>query len=75
MVQFGEMLHTNKYVLGFRRVAIWGRGRAQFKPGWWWTMDVMTNYNATDLGSAYREYWKCPYVLFVEVIDNRGRNE
>jgi len=75
VLQFGMMLHTNVNVLGYRRVEVWGHGRTGFKPGWWWTMNVHTNYSAADLAESYRNFWKAPQPLFVEVIDNRGSDE
>ena len=75
VIQFGMMLHTNRNVLGYRRVEVWGQGRTTFKPGWWWTMNVFTNYSAEDLGGAYRYFWKTSQPLFVEVIDNRGSGD
>jgi hypothetical protein len=70
--QFGAMLHTNTDVLGYRRVEVWGQGRTTFKPGWWWTVNVLTNYSAGDLSRSYETFWKSHQTLFVEVIDNRG---
>jgi len=35
VVQFGQMLHTNRNVLGYRRIEEWGQGRSNYKPGWW----------------------------------------
>jgi len=73
VVQFGGMLHSNVSVLGYRRVEVWGQGRTTFKPGWWWTVNVLTNYTASDLAQSYEEFWKSHSAVFVEVIDNRGR--
>lgn len=70
--QFGAMLHTNADVLGYRRLEVWGQGRTTFKPGWWWTVNVLTNYTASDLSRSYEAFWKSHQTLFVEVIDNRG---
>jgi hypothetical protein len=75
VLQFGMMLHSNLNVLGYRRVEVWGQGRSDFKPGWWWTLNVYTNYSVGDLAEAYRNFWKAPQPLFVEVIDNRGSDE
>jgi len=75
VIQFGKLLHSNLNVLGYRRVEVWGQGRTGYKPGWWWTMNVSTNYTAGDLAQAYQSFWKSPQTLFVEVIDNRGSNE
>jgi len=72
ILQFGTMLHSNVDVLGYRRVEVWGQGRTNFKPGWWWTLNVLTNYTAGDLAQTYEEFWKSHQILFVEVIDNRG---
>jgi hypothetical protein len=75
VVQFGNVLHSNSSVVGYRRVEVWGQGRTGLKPGWWWTVNVLTNYTAADLGRTYRDYWKMSQPIFVEVIDNRGRSE
>jgi hypothetical protein len=75
VIQFGMMLHTNQNVLGYRRMEVWGQGRTGFKPGWWWTMNVYTNYSVSNLAGAYRNFWKSPQPVFVEVIDNRGSDE
>jgi hypothetical protein len=72
VLQFGTMLHTNLSVLGYRRIEVWGQGRTNFKPGWWWTLNVLTNYTAGDLAQSYEQFWKSHQTLFVEVIDNRG---
>jgi len=72
VTQFGMVLHSNQNVLGYRRVEVWGQGRTSFKPGWWWTMNVLTNYSVVDLAHVYREYWKSPQPMLVEVVDNRG---
>jgi hypothetical protein len=70
--QFGNMLHSNPSVLGYRRIEVWGQGRTTFKPGWWWTLNVFTNYSAQDLAHSYEQFWKSHQTLFVEVIDNRS---
>jgi hypothetical protein len=75
VLKFGTMLHTNASVLGYRRLKVWGHGRSAFKPGWWWTLNVLTNYSAGNLAHAYEGFWKSHGVLFVEVIDSRGRDE
>jgi hypothetical protein len=75
VLQFGMTLHSNLNVLGYRRVEEWGQGRTGFKPGWWWTMNVLTNYSVVDLAQAYQNFWKAPQPVFVEVIDNRGSDE
>ncbi len=75
VLQFGMLLHSNQNVLGYRRVEEWGQGRTDFKPGWWWTMNVYTDYTAVDLAHAYQNFWKTPQPVFVEVIDNRGSDE
>jgi len=75
VTQFGTTLHSNKDVLGYRRIEVWGQGRTSFKPGWWWTMNVLTNYSVGDLAAVYRGYWKSPQPVLVEVIDNRGSTE
>lgn len=72
VVQFGMMLHSNVNVLGYRRVEVWGQGRTTYKPGWWWTVNALTNYTAGDLAHTYEDFWKSHQILFVEVIDNRG---
>ncbi len=72
---FGMMLHTNANVLGYRRVEAWGHGRTTYKPGWWWTVDVFTNYTATDLARSYEAFWQSHQVVFVEVVDNPGASE
>jgi hypothetical protein len=71
-IQFGKLLNSNLNVLGYRRFEVWGRGRTGFKPGWWWTMNVSTNYSPKDLARDYHSFWNSPQTLFVEVIDNRG---
>ena len=75
VARFGSVLVTNQNVLGYRRVEVWGQGRTGYKPGWWWTVNVQTNYTTDDLGATYQNYWKSPQAVFVEVIDNRGRPE
>jgi hypothetical protein len=73
--QFGQVLHTNSYILGYRRVEVWGQGQTTYKPGWWWTVNVFTNYTANDLEHVYNDFWQSHQVLFVEVIDNRGSED
>jgi hypothetical protein len=75
VVQFGVMIHSNTAVTGYRRVEDWGQGRSTYKPGWWWTVTVLTNYSATDFGRAYQNYWKSVQPVFIEIVDNRGRTE
>jgi hypothetical protein len=75
VIQFGNLLHSNVNVLGYRREEVWGQGRSSFKPGWWWTMNVFTNYSVTDLAQTYQSYWKSAQPVFIEVIDNRGSSE
>ena len=70
--QFGSVLHTNTSILGYRRVEVWGQGHTNYKPGWWWTVNVFTNYTANDLAKTYNDFWNSHQVLFIEVIDNRG---
>ncbi len=71
-LEFATMLHTNRNVLGYRRVEAWGQGRTGFKPGWWWTMNALTNYSVGDLARAYESFWKSGQTVYVEVVDNRG---
>jgi len=73
-VQFGSVLHSNKYVLGYRRVEVWGQGRTNFKPGWWWTVSVLTNCTAGDMATSYHGFWKNQQPVYLEVIDNRGHD-
>jgi hypothetical protein len=75
VTQFGMVLHSNQNVFGYRRVEEWGQGRTSFKPGWWWTMNVLTNYSVGDLSHIYREFWKSPQPVLIEVVDNRGSSE
>jgi hypothetical protein len=75
LLKFGNILHTNKNILGYRRVEAWGQGRTPFKAGWWWTVNVMTNYSAAELGQTYQSFWSAQQTVFIEVIDNRGRSE
>ncbi len=75
VLQFGAVLRSNVNVLGYRRIEVWGQGRTSFKPGWWWTMNVFTNYSVVDLAHAYQTFWKTPQTVFVEVIDNRGSDD
>lgn len=70
--QFGSVLRSNVNVLGYRRAEVWGHGRTQLKPGWWWTMTVTTNYTVQHLLTAYRDFWRSSNALFVEVIENPG---
>jgi hypothetical protein len=74
-IQFGLVLHSNQNVFGYRREEVWGQGRTSFKPGWWWTMNVTTNYSVTDLATIYRDFWKSSQPVMVEVIDNRGSSD
>jgi hypothetical protein len=73
--EFGNVLRSNPNVLGYRRYEVWGHGRTVPKPGWWWAATVTTNYSIDDFVRAYRGFWKSSNSLFVEVIDNRGREE
>ena len=75
VVQFGMMLHSNVNVLGYRRVEVWGQGRTTYKPGWWWTVNALTNYTPGELAGTYEDFWKSHQILFVEVIDNRGNEK
>jgi hypothetical protein len=75
LMQFGMMLHSNANVFGYRRVEIWGHGRSTFKPGWWWTVNVGTNFSALDMGHAYQKFWKCRTPIFIELVENRGSTE
>jgi hypothetical protein len=75
VVQFGALLHSSHGVFGYRRVEVWGQGRTDFKPGWWWTVTVSTDYSPGDLRKAYQQFWKSGQILFVEVIDSRGRTQ
>ncbi|HEY1662888.1 MAG TPA: hypothetical protein VGI03_10755 [Verrucomicrobiae bacterium] len=75
VVQFGALLHSNANVLGYRRVEDWGQGQTNFKPGWWWTVNVFSNYSVVDFGNVYQAYWKSSSPVFVEVIDSRGSKE
>ena len=69
---FGAMLHSNHAIYGYRRIEEWGQGRTGFKPGWWWTMTVATNFTEVDLAQAYRKFWNSPQTVFIEVVDSRG---
>ncbi len=75
VLKFGEVLHSNRNVLGFRRVEVWGQGRTTFKPGWWWTVNVYSNYSVGEMGHFYQDFWKSSQAVFFEVIDNRGHTE
>lgn len=74
VVQFGSALHSNKVVLGYRRVEVWGQGRTNYKPGWWWNVTVLTNCSAGDMATLYHGFWKNQQPVYLEVIDNRGHN-
>lgn len=75
VVQFGQMLHSNRNVLGYRRIEEFGQGRSAFKPGWWWTVNVFSNYSAVEMGRAYQDFWKSRQTVFMEEIDSRGHQE
>ena len=75
VLQFGSILHSNKNVLGYRRVEVLGQGRTNFKPGWWWTVNVLSDYSAGDMGHVYQDFWKSSQAVFIEVIDNHGHVE
>ncbi|HEX3719906.1 MAG TPA: hypothetical protein VH595_18295 [Verrucomicrobiae bacterium] len=75
VTQFGAVLHSNVSVFGYRRVEEWGQGRTTFKPGWWWTMNVTTNYSVVELEQVYQKFWHSTQPLLIEVIDNRGSAE
>ena len=75
VMQFGQLLHSDADVTGYRRAEVWGHGRTSLKPGWWWSVTVRTNYTVGKLSRAYRGFWKVPSSIFVEVIDNRGHEE
>jgi hypothetical protein len=75
VTQFGSTLHSNQNVLGYRRIEVWGQGRTSYKPGWWWTMNVTTNFTVGELAKDYRVFWKSPQAVLVEVIDNRGSGD
>lgn len=72
MTQFGILLRANSNGLGYRRTAVWGHGRTTLKPGWWWTMPVVTNYSVQNFIHACRGFWKSSYAVFVEAIENPG---
>ena len=74
VVQFGQHLRKDTDVVGYRRMEVWGHGRTGLKPGWWWSITVRTNYPVAKLAKSYREFWKTPSSVFVEVIDNRGHD-
>ena len=75
VLRFGTVLHSNQNVLGYRRVETWGHGQTKFKSGWWWTVNALTNYSVGDLAHTYRDYWKSPRPVLIEVVDNRGSDE
>lgn len=72
ILRFGMMLHSNASVFGYRRTEVWGHGRSFFKPGWWWSVNVATNFSATDMGRVYQDFWKCKTPVFIEVVESRG---
>jgi hypothetical protein len=74
VTQFGQHLRKDADVVGYRRTEVWGHGRTTLKPGWWWSITVRTNYPVAKLARTYREFWKTPSSVFVEVIDNRGHD-
>jgi hypothetical protein len=75
VIKFGSVLHTNSSVFGYRRAEVWGQGRSDYKPGWWWTMTVSTDFPASELAHIYQQYWKSTQPVFVEVVDNRGSTD
>jgi hypothetical protein len=74
VTQFGQALRKDADLVGYRRTEVWGHGRTALKPGWWWSITVRTNYPVAKLAKTYREFWKTPSSVFVEVIDNRGHD-
>jgi hypothetical protein len=70
--QFGALLHSNQSVLGYRRSEVWGHGHTALKPGWWWSVNVTTNYQVGELAGVYNKFWNSRSAVFIEVIDNRG---
>jgi len=75
LLQFGTMLHTNSDIIGYRRTEVWGHGRSGFKPGWWWTVNALTNYSAVEMGHTYQSFWKCSSPVFIEVVESRGSEQ
>lgn len=73
--QFGDLLHSDSRVSGYRRSEVFGHGRTTLKAGYWWTMRVKSSYGVSDLSRAYREFWKAPDSIFVEVFNNEGHYE
>ncbi len=69
------MLKSNQNVLGYRRVDVWGQGQTLYKPGWWWTVNVFTNYTAVILPTLMKISGTTTNILFVEVIDSRGSRD
>ncbi len=74
VTQFGQALRKDADLVGYRRTEVWGHGRTALKPGWWWSITVRTNYPVAKLAKTYRDFWKTPSSVFVEVIDNRGHD-
>ncbi len=72
VMQFGLLLHSNANILGYRRTVVWGHGRSVFKPGWWWTVNVHTNFTAAEMARTYQTFWKDSTPVFIEVVQNRG---
>lgn len=69
---FGELLKGMKGVDGYRRYEVWGHGVSEFKPGWWWVIRVRDPFTVERLISEYRTYWKTPWPMFVEVLENKA---
>jgi hypothetical protein len=69
---FGELLKGMKGVDGYRRYEVWGHGVSEYKPGWWWVIRVREPFTAERLISEYRAFWKTPWPMFVEVLENKA---
>lgn len=72
VTQFGNLLRKDPNIAGYRRTEVWGQGRTELKPGWWWTMTVHTNYSIGKFVSQYTAFWKSQDLIYIEITGNRG---
>jgi len=72
---FGDKLHENKSVVGYRRWEVFGHGTSTPKHGYWWVLTVREEFTIPDLEKAYREHWGMPEEkqLYIETVRREAK--
>ena len=60
---------------GLRRYREVGRGHTNHKRGWWWILNMRTDFDSRELAKFYFSYWGKSKAVYVEELNSKARYE